>query len=774
MFGIAAGQDVPATLLKQAQNDLSAGHYASVIATGTAAANQFQKAGNRHEQARALTAVGLAQLYSGDYGRALDTFNNAVDISRQIHDVEGEITRLSNIGTVFYFQGRYADAMERYQESMRLVEASPNEKWTASRRQFVIANIAILYQTLGQFDRALGLYSELLHSQAALPPREEAQLLSNVGALRRRLGDPRKALDTYRAAQALYKQSMHRDGEIAVLNNIGILQAMDLNDFSGAASTFSEALRMAQDAGDRPLTVHARLYRGEAYFREGRKQESEADFQAASEEAGKLGEMEESWKAQYGLARIAAENGALARSNQLLKRAVQLIESLRASLGGASLRSDFLADKRDVYDLLIEQTTDVGEVFRLMEQSRARSLQDRIAARPNLDAFARGLAPGTAVLEYWIGPASAAVLWISNSGRGMRRYPLSAAARDAIGALPATLADPQREDWRDKARVVSQELLVDLPPLREAGIRELLIIPDGPLERVPFEALPVDATSLLIERFAVSYSPSAGLLTAALGKPRGVRWPWQRSFEAFADPSPGKGVQGVDFASTQAWQRLPAAAREVNGIARILGGAAAVYIGPDARKEFLDRSVPAPVLHFATHAYADAQDSSRSYILMAPSSRMQRFDYLFLKEVYALRLSGVDLATVSACQTDIGKMVRGEGAENFSRAFLAAGARSVVTSLWNVGDRSTAEMMLRFYSNLASGATKGDALRAAKLEFLRSPLASHPAYWAAFVLNGEAGSRLAYLVGWPWIALVALVLVSGAVMVRRAWKYPKR
>jgi CHAT domain-containing protein len=709
IVGLIAAQEVPASLLKQAQDDLLAGHYPAVVTKGTAAAAQFQKTGDRAAEARARTTVGLAHLYSGDYNAALQAFTEAVNISRQIHDVEGEITRLSNIGTVFYFQGRYGDAMDRYQQALRRVEAFPNEKWTASRRQFAIANIAILYQTLGQFERALELYSELLRSDVPLPPREQAQLLSNVGALRRRLGDPRKALDTYRAAQALYKKAAHRDGEIAVLNNIGIVEAMDLGDFNAAAATFTDALRLAQASGDRPLAIQARLDRGEALYRAESNDQSAADFKLASDEATALGELEESWKALYGLARIAASRGDAARAHELLVSAVSVIESLRAGLGGSSLRSEFLADKRDVYDLLIEQTADAAGVFRLMEQSRARTLQDRLGARPQLDTFARSLAPGTAVLEYWLGSSSAAVLWISSTGTGIKRWPLSNADREAIAALPSALADPQNKDWREAAAAVSKQLLSNIPLLQNTAIHNLVIIPDGALGRLPFEALPFGGSSLLIERFTVSYSPSASLLATAANA-RGIRWPWQRSVEAFADPAPGAGISGVELTSPRAWPRLPEAAREANGIAHILGGSAALHIGPDARKEFFDRLSGAPVLHFATHAFADPQDSNRSYILLAPASRSERFDYLFLKEVYGARLSGVELATVSACQTDVGKLVRGEGVESFSRAFLAAGARSVVTSLWNVGDRSTAEMMLRFYSQLASGASEGRGL----------------------------------------------------------------
>jgi Uncharacterized protein conserved in bacteria len=159
----------------------------------------------------------------------------------------------------------------------------------------------------------------------------------------------------------------------------------------------------------------------------------------------------------------------------------------------------------------------------------------------------------------------------------------------------------------------------------------------------------------------------------------------------------------------------------VNGIARLLRGRSELYFGADARKAELQHGVNAPVLHFATHAFADRNDPARSFILLASS------DHLYLPEVNDLVLKEVDLVTLSACETDAGKLVRGEGVQSFSRAFLAAGARSVVTSLWPVGDRATADLMLGFYSRLAEGQFKSDALRLAKLDVLRHPESAHPA-----------------------------------------------
>lgn len=759
-----------ASLLSQARADLAAGRYAEVVKEGTQSAALFHQAGDGVGEGRALTAVGLAQQYSGDYAPALSNFNQALALARKTHTVEAEITGLNNIGNVFYFQGGYSGALERYQEALQLAQAHAGEKWAPSRRQLTVANTAILYQTVGQYERALDFYSELLNSPQALPPDEEAQLLANVGTLRRRLGDPQKALQTYRAAQALYKKVAHRDGEIAVLNNIGILEAMDLADFPAAVSTFTTSLRMAEASGDRPLAIHALLYRGEALYRAGQPEKSGADFQVAADQAASLGETEENWKALYGLARIAVSQGKATEADQLLERAIGLIESMRSGLGGSSLRSDFLADKRDVYDLLIEHTGDSARLFELMEASRARNLQDRLRSSTvqNLAALSRALPQDTAVLEYWLGNSSAAVLWVSPGQYGVRRWDFSADQLKAMASLVAVLEDPQRQDWKQQTAALSRPLLSELPPLQQPGIRHLIIVPDGLLGQIPFEVLPESDGKLLIERFSISYLPAASLFTSG-AKQRELRWPWQRMFEAFADPSPGLGDGGMELAAARSWPRLPEAAHEVTEIAAAVGGRSAVYLGSEARKKTLQGTPPAPLMHFATHAFADMQDPDRSYILLAPASPAQRFDYLFLKEVSGLRLGGVNLVALSACETDTGKLVRGEGVASFSRAFLGAGARSVMTSLWDVSDRATAQLMIQFYGELARGETKQEALRSAKLDLRRQAGTAHPAYWAAFVLEGESNERAPFVISSWWLAAPLVIIGGAAWLVVRRW-----
>jgi CHAT domain-containing protein len=271
-----------------------------------------------------------------------------------------------------------------------------------------------------------------------------------------------------------------------------------------------------------------------------------------------------------------------------------------------------------------------------------------------------------------------------------------------------------------------------------------------PLSAIPFEVLTEPGSNaLLIEKSDVSYLPSAQFLVRAEAPGRTLL-PWQRQMVALGDPPAWNSD-----ALAESWQRLRASGDEVRSIGRILPGRSETHLGLDAQKRYISGSSieNLPILHFSTHAVVDPENPERSRILLAS-------DYIFQGEVYGLDLKGVDLVTVSACDTARGKTARGEGVQAFSRAFLAAGAAATVTSLWRVADEPTAAFMKQFYYFLAKGQPKSDALRSAKLQLLysRSMLAS-PRYWAAFVLTGNGLTPVPRAVSWS-----VVLLTGGAIL----------
>jgi hypothetical protein len=147
---------------------------------------------------------------------------------------------------------------------------------------------------------------------------------------------------------------------------------------------------------------------------------------------------------------------------------------------------------------------------------------------------------------------------------------------------------------------------------------------------------------------------------------------------------------------------------------------------------------------------------------------------VFLRELYGLDLHNVSLATLSACDTERGRVIRGEGVQAFSRALLSAGSRASLTTLWRVDDRTTAEFMSQFYFYaLEQHEPTAEALRLAKLKFLRSGgNLARPMYWAAFVINGNGFDPLPRVISWSAIALglglMTLLVVAVGLRLGRA------
>jgi len=337
-----------------------------------------------------------------------------------------------------------------------------------------------------------------------------------------------------------------------------------------------------------------------------------------------------------------------------------------------------------------------------------------------------------------------------------------------VSSFASELSSGSGEEWRRASEALGKRLLSGVEPLGRPDLRHLVFVPDGRLGALPFEALqpPSAAGTLLIERFDVSYLPSASILLRG-DPPAFGSWslPWARQLVAFGDPL-GSLPSGGELPGEAPRSRLATSAEEVREIAGLGGGRAELYVGAtNSKKHLLDGTAKGvPLLHLSTHATADETNPERSRIVFSPARPEDGPDYLFLKEVYELDLRGVDLATLSACDTERGKVIRGEGLQGFSRALLSAGSRAAVTTLWRVADRPTTELMKQFYFELGRRESKAEALRRAKLRFLRSGTAlRHPRFWAAFVLNGDGRNPIPRR--FPWnglLAPAALILLAAA------------
>ena len=272
----------------------------------------------------------------------------------------------------------------------------------------------------------------------------------------------------------------------------------------------------------------------------------------------------------------------------------------------------------------------------------------------------------------------------------------------------------------------------------QSEISRLLIIPDDLLHRVSLDALPLENGQPLISRYAIAIVPSAAIAAhlyarrqrsespriLAVGDPR-------FSEEAAADPT--TELYRSAFLETGGLPRLTASARE----ARLAAGFspdAELRLRDDASESYLKRRDLAgfSIIHLASHALVDERTLERTAIALAPGDGEDGF--LSAGDLSALQLNA-DLVVLSACRTAGGVVVGGEGVQGLVAPLLSAGARSVMATMWPVGDRSTARFVEDFYRQLAAGNDVSDALREAKLAAISR--GATVAEWAAFNIIGD-------------------------------------
>jgi CHAT domain-containing protein/tetratricopeptide (TPR) repeat protein len=779
--GRPTGGELGETLIGLSQIDNAEGRYEQSVAMAHEAAAAYQKLGDKDGQARAGNDAGLALMNSGKYPEAAGELTMALSLNRQTGNTRASMSNLNNLGSVYYYQSKYSESFGAYDDAMQRLEKSAKEPWAAYWRQITLLNLGALYQKLGNYQRALAVNKELEQSPQGLTQRDLGHLYANLGALYRRLGDPQKALDEYRKAEQSYVLEHDMDGELGVLKNTGIALALDLGRLPDALQAFSSARTLAEKSKDRREAMQSILYRAETLYRLERLPEAQRQFETAFAEANDLGTVEEQWKALFALGRIAERSGEPARAEAKYRDAIARIEGMRSKIQLSRLKSDFLADKRDVYDGLINlllKRSDTDAAFEYMERSRARVFQDSFyngktpAGAVKLRSIQQRLAPSTALIEFWVGPEAIAAVWLTRDSAGIAQHPISSAAMADLAHLAGGLPESLGENWQAGFEKLKALIPQGLAPAFDGRYTHILIVPDSFLGLVPIELMPAASGGVLLEKHDVTYLPSA-LLLVRDGFPQSGRlqFPWRRQLTAFGNPAVVSGsAELLVGPNDQGGRFLPGSAEEIRQIARMSNGQTKIFLGTDDRKQsFFDAARSgAGLLHVSTHAVADMDFPERSRLLFSPDHEGQPNNYLFLKELYDLDLRNVNLATLSACDTERGRLLPGEGVQAFSRALLAAGSRSTLTTLWRVPDQPTADFMKQFYFFLLrEHKPKAEALRLTKLEFLHSGTAlSHPRYWAAFVLNGDGDGLAPRFLPWqavllpvPVFALLILLLL---------------
>ncbi len=281
--------------------------------------------------------------------------------------------------------------------------------------------------------------------------------------------------------------------------------------------------------------------------------------------------------------------------------------------------------------------------------------------------------------------------------------------------------------------------------------KELIIVPDEVLHYLPFEVLTAANGTYVIQNHTVSYAPSLLLYQEQIG----VKTSRKKKLGVFA---PSYLKENKEEPERDSPTELKGAISEASTISKIFDGD--FFTGENlSKKVFMKQAKTYNILHLAMHASLNNMASEFSNLDFSNGSEN---DKLFISELYGINVNA-DLAVLSACNTGVGELKKGEGITNVSRAFTYAGVPSTITSLWKVPDKQTSQIMVSFYNHLKNGDAKNKALQKAKLDYLASTdddLLRHPYYWAGFVISGNIDPIVNPISHWWWMLLILPFLAS--------------
>jgi CHAT domain-containing protein len=722
-----------------------------------------------------LGRLGLDARLLGDDDSAVDFLQRALAIRDKLAPESlGTAAVLNNLGAIAREGGDLAAAAMLFQRALAISEkAAPNSFWVAGG----LDSLGIVARLRGDLDEALEFHRRAQEIRARLPLASRldvARNLSGLGSVAEARGDLKVALDFFQQAHELYERSSPNTLEEAQsLQQIGrTYRRMRHPDL--AARFFARAVD-ALEAQVEGL---------------GGTQDLQAAFRARHEEIYRDAidlELERGHAAEAF--HLLERSQARSFLTLLSERDLELTGELPAPLERS--RRDNAARYDQTLHELSRWTPKAGEEAREAlhrELSRLRRERDEIAAEirkasPRLAALRQPqpldlaaaqkvLDPGTLALSYSVGEKQTALFALTREGRlrvkvlpvGEKR--LRQDTERFLEKVKQPTVDPEAVDL---ARALYRKLISPVADLVGKSQR-VLILPDGPLHRLPFGALRRDPGGR--RQFLAEWKPLHaalsltvyGALRASRGEPTQTAATGTAQLAAFGDPRYPKDLaqsgesrdplrRTLGVLRGFHWAPLPYSRREVERIAAAYPEAR-LYLGEEATEERAKDVAPkARILHFATHAYLDDRiPLDSALVLTIPEELAEGRDNGLLQvwEIFESVRLDADLVVLSACDSALGRELSGEGLIGLTRAFQYAGARSVVASLWSVSDQATAELMTRFHRHYAAGLSKDEALRQAQIELIRKPIqitivngqtvetdASAPFFWAAFQLFGD-------------------------------------
>ena len=721
-----------------------------------------QELGNAKWQYRAMAQLGIAAFYDTDLQTAREDAGTALAEATKAGDAGAQVRILTILASGLFESKMYEQALAFVEQAIKIASETPD-----TGDQFATQELRIdVLIGLKQLNAAERIDQEFLaRARETNRPLHEATLYGLAAEIAEARNDGQAALAAFREAISL-SDSAGMSRLLAGLYGEATESYQASGDLEDAERFAALSSASAQASGDLwHLPAHLQIL---AELQIARRRYQEADEVYNRAEAfidsmiGHASTVLEQTAIITASSQIYAQHFALIadRFNDP-KMAYSIIEQVRGRVAtdllevGLSTPPAAKAIERTISGLRLKlmaarsmhEVTDLRDEIFLEEQARwvtpgASVLETNARDTVAIEEVQKSLPTSAVLLEYVMADRDAYCLTISHERiqivRLGTRKEIEAMVASYVGAVRAKLT-AERE-----SRKLYDALL---KPIGETAQKDtLIVVPDGQLLLVPFDALTDSAGRYVVQTRTVIYSPSASsfyllreqkrlqAVSKALLVVGGV--PYAGSSMNRSVLTKGFNRAGfVDLPGSEDEVRIAQTAFRGQKVDLLLGASATEAAFKAATSQ------AHRVIHLAVHAFADSTFPDRAALVLLSDRSAGEDGFLQASEIAQMHLQA-DLVVLSACETAVGSLQGQDGIANLSRAFLMAGARSVISTLWEVDDSSSLFLMKRFYAHLATNQSAASALTAAKRDMLRT-LGSKalPYQWAGFIIEGTDGRR---------------------------------
>lgn len=761
----------------------------------------FRTVGDRHSEALTLNALGTSYELAKQYELALNQYEQALSLFEEIGSVEGMSAAALQIATVHYANKRMDRALAFCERSLRLSRAAGKIRSEIN----ALMQLAAIYASQGRRELASNQYQKILKFYENGDLRARAMALNTYADFLLEIRDNERALETCLEALTLSERMDDKAILSPALYNLARAH-LAVGSPDVALSVIQRSLEMIEDLRANVASPDFRISYfsgvGKHYelciqiLMQLERLRPGNDFAVEAllvSEKGRARLLLDLIRESRAVSRQGAAQELLDREREL-RKLLEIQAQYRMNLqlsrkdsAEISAIDNQMAQLKADYQVVQAKIREHPGLFPLEQAEQAAPL--------NVQQIKSELRDGdTMLLEYALGDERS-YLWVvtPNSFQSYElpdRKTIEDAAREFYKLITVrqetngpidndyqTNVEAADKAYFEKALSLSRMLLG--PVADQLGNRRLVVITEGALQHIPLEALPVpdaqtvgqnglraSASRFLIEEHEVVALPSVSTLIA-IRTARNRSGSPSKLLAVIADPvfssnddrvqreSVSRGIVQAatgDNSDTRtrdgALARLTYASQEADSIsAAAPWGTTLVARGFDANRDLAMSSDVGQyqILHFATHGFIDSDHPELSSIVLSTVDRngKETNGLMPLYDIYSLDLSA-ELTVLSACQTALGKDIKGEGLIGLTHSFMSAGSNTVVATLWKVDDKATSVLMAEFYDlMLQKGMSPAAALRSAKLKMMRDKQWGAPYYWAGFVLQGEYTNRIA-------------------------------